>query len=88
MKKKPPQSSSLLKLGEVFARLLKRLPLRGAALEGKPLRDRRLLLFFVLLVGASLFLLRGGLTGPTEPERQPPPPVSYTHLTLPTKERV
>jgi len=77
MKKKLPQFSSFLNPNKVFAKLLEKLPPRETPSRGeflKGLKDRRLLLALVFLVGAALFLLKGVLVQPTEPETQPPPP--------------
>jgi hypothetical protein len=82
MKRKLPQLSSSLKLGEVFGKLLGKVPLKGMPLDGKPLKDRRLLLL-VVLVGAGLFLLRGALVGSTEPEAPVPPPPPQQTVTEP-----
>ncbi len=83
MKKKPPPLSSSLNLGKVFASLLERLPFRGTPSKGGFLKDRRFLLSFILLVGASLLLLKGALMRPAEPEPQPLPPPPQEAVTEP-----
>ncbi len=82
MKKKLPSSFNL---NIVLAKLSERLRLEGAFPKGELLKVGKPLLLFVLLVGVSLFFLRGTLMRPVEPETQPPPPPPQQAFVEPPK---